>query len=278
MYLTEASQHSQSRSWEAHLDLKFAPQKNRTVLLWCKHLGPLRVQRPFYPEGGVCHVYLLHPPGGLVAGDKLEINIQSQSGSHALLTTPAAGKVYRSKGPQAEQQVRIEVNAGAVFEYLPQENIVFESAQLHSNVEIHLNADAVLLAWEMTVFGRPEAQEAFEQGQAVLRWQLFREQKPLWLERMQLDSLAFKSPWGLAGHPVCGTFVLTPVNRDALEIARQLIADHPGRAVTLIGDVLICRARETKIESLREFFIRLWSKLRPLAVGKAASIPRVWAT
>ena len=55
--------------WEAELALRFVIRDGRTVLGERRHRGPLQVQRVFYPEGtDLCHLYVLHPPGGLVAG------------------------------------------------------------------------------------------------------------------------------------------------------------------------------------------------------------------
>src|SRR5262245_10241542 len=93
--------------WEASLDLKFAARGARTVLARRASVGPLVVQRPFYPEGGVAHVYLVHPPGGVVGGDQLRLSVLAEEGAHALLTTPAATKFYRSDGRVARQRQEI---------------------------------------------------------------------------------------------------------------------------------------------------------------------------
>lgn len=80
---------AQSQGWQAKLELGFVHQHGKTILTHRRHFGPLTVQRPFYPEGGVCHVYVLHPPGGIVAGDQLSICGHAGEHSHALVTTPA---------------------------------------------------------------------------------------------------------------------------------------------------------------------------------------------
>ena len=93
--------HAEPRGWHARLSLGFRHDGIATRLVRRSTLGPLQVQRPFYPGGGVCHVYLLHPPGGIVGGDRLEIDIEADVETRVLLTTPAAGKFYRSAGPRA---------------------------------------------------------------------------------------------------------------------------------------------------------------------------------
>lgn len=59
------------KGWKAQLELEFAKQGEKTLLVKRRQFGPLTVQRPFYPEGDVCHVYLLYPPGGIVGGGSL---------------------------------------------------------------------------------------------------------------------------------------------------------------------------------------------------------------
>jgi len=116
------------RRWAAALDLGFEARNVNgprpvTRLVRRRHSGPLWVQRPFYPEGktGCCHVYLLHPPGGLVSGDELRMAASVAEGGHALLTTPAAAKLYKadSHGVAWGQRTRLQVAKDAILEYLP---------------------------------------------------------------------------------------------------------------------------------------------------------------
>ena len=80
--------------WKAQLDLEFSQLDYRSFLSHRRHFGPLQVQKPFYPElNGACHVYILHPPGGMVGGDSINIDINANANSHALITTPAAGQI-----------------------------------------------------------------------------------------------------------------------------------------------------------------------------------------
>ena len=75
--------------WLGALELGFAPGRGRTIMKRHSHLGPFVVQSPFYPEGAPCHAYLLHPPGGLVGGDRLQLEVGCAPGAHCLITTPA---------------------------------------------------------------------------------------------------------------------------------------------------------------------------------------------
>jgi len=266
------------QGWQAKLELGFAHHDGKTVLEHRRHFGPLTVQRPFYPEGGVCHVYLLHPPGGVVAGDCLTINIKAGTDSVALVTTPAAGKFYRSDGKLARQQVSMTVSSNATLEWLPQETIIYEGARVESELRLGLAAGARFIGWEILVLGRPAANEGFTSGEVGMNWQIFRAGELFFRERLIIDAKAFAANWGLNGHSACGTLFACPVTAVQLEAVQQLIGESAGRGVTLIDDMLICRALDNRADRLRDFFQQVWRTLRPDVVQRDACAPRIWAT
>jgi len=264
--------------WEAELSLGFANRGDKTVLARREHRGPLTVQRPFYPEGGVCHVYLLHPPGGVVAGDRLHIEATAENGAHALITTPAAGKFYRSGGGVARQSVQLNVEAEASLEWLPQETIVYQGARVNSSMQIDLAAGAGFIGWEVLALGRPAAGEGFDSGVATLNWRIRRAGRLFYLERLQLGAAAFEARWGLNGHSACATLFACPASPQHLVAVQELIGDEANKGVTRIEDMLICRALDQRADRLRQFFEQVWALLRPDRVGRSICTPRIWAT
>ena len=91
--------------WHARLALDYSAEQQRSVARF-RHDGPLRILQSLYPEGdAICHNVLVHPPGGLVGGDTLDIAITGAAGSHGLITTPGATRFYRSEGEAAVQAV-----------------------------------------------------------------------------------------------------------------------------------------------------------------------------
>ncbi len=264
--------------WQANLELGFVHQHGKTLLTHRRHHGPLTVQRPFYPEGEVCHVYILHPPGGIVGGDQLNICLNAGQHSHALITTPAAGKFYRSLGAQAVQTVSVKVAEDAALEWLPQETIIYQGAQLRSTVHVELAQGARFIGWEILSLGRPACGEGFDVGLAELGWQIYGQGQPLFLERLHLDAKAFAARWGLQGLSACGTLFACPAKAESLAAVQQLIGDSKGRGVTLIDGLLVCRAIDGRTDRLRNFFGQVWAIIRPDAVQRQACAPRIWAT
>ncbi|WP_150047834.1 MULTISPECIES: urease accessory protein UreD [Methylomonas] len=277
-FVTDNSDFFPTSHWEAELTLDFAPRGAKTALVNRAHRGPLTVQRPFYPEGEVCHVYLLHPPGGVVAGDRLTINASAGSGAQALITTPAAGKFYRSGGGEARQTVILNVADGASLEWLPQETIVYDGARLNANMHIDLAEQARFVGWEITALGRPAASEGFTNGHAELNWRIRRGGRLFYLERQHLNAQAFQARWGLFGHSACGTLFVYPATPVQLAAVQALIGDEPNRGVTMIEGLLICRGLDARADLLKVFFERVWGLVRGDVIGKAVCLPRIWAT
>lgn len=267
-------------SWHARLELGFRDSGNRTVLAHRRHVGPLMVQRPFYPEGGICHVYLLHPPGGIVGGDSLELQVGADAGSHALITTPAATKFYRAgPHPCAVLRQNLQVNS-AVLEWLPQEAIVFDGAKVKSSTRVELAGLSRFIGWEILCLGRPAVKEKFTAGELHQDFLLYHDGRPLLLDRLRLsgDSPALAARWGLADAQAMGTMLMYPGAGADLAQLRAVQADDVRFAVTLVGGVLHCRALGQQAESIRRLFNALWLQLRGNLLGRMALAPRIWAT
>jgi urease accessory protein len=267
-----------SEAWKAELRLGFSNVGDKTVLTQRSHYGPLLVQRPFYPEGDVCHVYLLHPPGGVVAGDKLKISLEAEQEAKALITTPAAGKFYRSTGKLAEQTIEINIADHATLEWLPQETIIYEGARLRANGIINLSVHAGFIGWEILVLGRPAAGEGFEKGELILHWRISCNGQLLYLDRICLDTAAFKARWGMNSNSSYGSLFAYPATPALLLRVQDYFAEKPGLGVTLVGELLICRGIDKHADSLRAFFESVWKILRPDIIGRNSCPPRIWAT
>jgi urease accessory protein len=271
--------------WQARLELGFERRDAATILARRNHFGPLRIQKALYPEGeAVCHGILLHPPSGIVGGDELEINVGVGSHAHALLTTPGAGKWYRSAGPFAAQRLAIEVCDAGIVEWLPQETIIFNGARADMSTRVQLAATARFLGWEVLCLGRRASGEAFEAGELWLDTRVERDGRPIWLERGRIDggSSLLHSPAGLAGHSVSGTLLAVGpgVPPEVLAACRDIKPSEPNarHAVTNLPDVFVARYLGHSSEAARSWFVALWRVLRPALLGREMQLPRIWNT
>ena len=281
------SQPEHSPSWHAELHLGFARAGERTVLRENRHRGPLRVQKALYPEGdAVCQAIVLHPPSGIAGGDQLAISAEVDAGAHAQLTTPGAGKWYRSGGAEASQCIDFTVGEGATLEWLPQETIVFDGAQARMETRVSLAADSRYIGWDILCLGRAASGERFEKGEISLFFRVDRGNQPIWLERGQMagNDPMLSSPAGWAGHSVCGTLLCSfpelPQHAAALLEAQRAIApaEVAQHGITALPGVLIARYLGDNSEAARLWFAELWKILRPACCGRPAVIPRIWNT
>jgi urease accessory protein len=272
------------RGWDARLALGFARREDRTLLARRRHTGPLVVQKALHPEGpGVCQAIVVHPPGGIVGGDTLALDVDVEAGAHAQLTTPGATKWYRSTGARAMQTVTANVAEGAVLEWLPQEAIVFDGARAAMITRIALARDSLYFGWELACLGRAASGERYASGAYRQRVELVRDGALIWAERAAIDapSTLCTSPAGLNGHPMFGTFVVAaPALPDDLLSAWRRVVPDAGLdgAVTRLPGVLVARCRGASPEIARRWFTALWRVARPALVGVEAVPPRIWTT
>lgn len=269
--------------WRAMLRLGYVARSGRTVLATRAHVGPLVVQRPLYPEGeSVCHTILVHPPAGIAGGDQLSVEVSVGSGAHALLTTPGAGKWYRSGGLSGSLAQHIAVDAGGVCEWLPQESIVYDGALGELSTEVRLQGDASFIGSEMLCFGRTASGERFRQGELAMRMRIERDGRPLWLERgvVRGGDALLGAAVGLQGQPVSGSFVVASprCDTDLLAALREIEPVAGEGAVTLLPGLLVARWLGPACEPGRAWFARLWATARPAVAGRAAHLPRIWNT
>ena len=271
------------KSWRANLHLQFERRDARSVLATRRHDGPLVVQKALYPEGdAVCHAIVVHPPAGIAGGDELVIDIRVAKGAHTLLTTPGAGKWYRTPGPWARQSIAIEAQDEAIVEWLPQETIVFDGALANLSMDVNLQGDARYIGWEILCLGRKGSGEGFERGQCRFSAALRRDGRLAWRERGRIgpDGIVAKSRAGLGGHSVAGTMIAAAcVIEESLVTACREESPRSGEgAITKLPGALIARYLGDSGEAAREYFSAVWSRIRPAVAGRAAIAPRIWST
>jgi urease accessory protein len=283
--------------WRAELELRAVRSGSQTVLQRSRHVGPLRVQRPFMEASGACQVYILHPPGGIVGGDTLDVQVYAARDSNVLLTTPGSGKFYRSTGQLARQTHRLVVESGASIEWLPQETIVFDGAVAASEARIELTGNAKVIWWEVTCLGRPASNEQFTRGTFSQNLELLYDGRPQLLDRTRCRGAepALGAHWGYQGLPVFGTLVAHPVALELLPHVRTLLNAHSvsgeqhlgvtllphhstPNAVAATFATLVCRYLGPSAAQAKHVFTSLWELLRPRVVGLNAEAPRVWQT
>jgi urease accessory protein len=270
-------------SWHGKLELDFVNCNGATQISHSYSQAPWKLQRPFYPEGDrVCHSVLLHTSGGMVGGDRLTADINLAEHSHALITTAAAAKIYRSSGQESQQTTQIKVAAGACLEWLPQETIIFNGAIYHQRTHIELAPQAIWCGWEITRYGRTAMGESFFEGQVRSQTEVWQQGRPLWIDRQRLSGNAemWHSPHALAAQPVVGSLafvgqsVPSTLVDQSRSLAHSIVQGEFG--VTRLEQGMLCRYRGDSSLEVRTWLIGVWQLLRVSLMGRSACLPRIW--
>jgi len=284
--------------WLAHLFLQFSDTPIGTQLTRTQRKGPLSVQKAFYPEGRDCaHIYLLHPPAGIVSGDELRISVHIQKAAHLLFTTPGAGRFYRARtnldiGDTKQAQItKFNIEAEAKCENFPQETIVYEGADGFNTVDIKLTSSSVYLGWDITCLGLPDSNQPFNEGKYCQLNRLFCDDKLIYHDRIALSpaNQLLTHPAGLANNSVFATFlVYAPeklVNKqlrsDLVALLRNKMIEKNAQtkiSITDIDGLLVIRYLGAHAQQCKQLFIVMWEILRPELMNKAAIQPRIWHT
>ncbi len=274
--------------WNATLSLDYSLQDTKTVARF-RHDGPLRILQSLYPEGpGTCHNVLVHPPGGLVGGDTLTIEISAGTGSRGLITTPGATRFYRSLGESAVQRTSIRLATGARMEWLPMEALCYSGCLAENHLTLDLAADSEMMGWDVTALGLPAAGQPFEQGSFCQRIEM----PGIWLEHARLraaDELLLNSPLGLAGQRCIATLFFaagTGLDRQrrelALDVARQVLSAHALKttagATSPHARVVMVRVLAPLVEPAMDLLKQVWHVWRRELWNETAPPPRIWST
>lgn len=293
---------TEQSTWQAELSLGLSKTERGSVLKTCRHQGPLYVQKAFYPEGrDLAHLYLLHPPGGMVSGDDLGINVDMSPDAQALITTPGAGRVYKARADKTlqTQQIQLRLEKGSSLEWLPLENIIYPGAHTRLHTDIYLSENSQFIGWEISCFGLKASEQPFNQGQLEQRLQVFREGRLKVREKLSLNPEQhhfMNSRAGLADCSVNALLIAGPfldeqptdellsalqTQCETLRASDITVNKHNSpalAAVSLNGEFMQVRYLGDCSEQARLLFIRCWQLLRPALIKREACEPRIWAT
>ncbi|WP_158971466.1 urease accessory protein UreD [Paraglaciecola sp. L3A3] len=291
------------REWLAKLALTFSYSVHGTQLARTQRVGPLTIQKAFYPEGRDCaHVYLLHPPAGIVSGDTLHVDVNLEPKAHVLVTTPGANRFYRAREdasigtPVQKQITHVYLPSEAKCEHFPLETIVYEGAEGVNQVVVNLAADSTYLGWDITCLGLPSAAQLFLSGTFSQLNQVYCDNKLIFHDRIKVSPEPCKGNEqvqqhvvGLAGNSVFATLlayasaelVNQKTQTELIQQLRETITQQNLQnqvSVTHINQLIIVRYLGHHAEQCKQIFILLWQQLRPLYMQKQGIVPRIWHT
>ena len=269
-------------SWHAELALDVTLRRGKNVARPRHRSGPLAFQRSFVADDGACHAYVLHPPGGVVGGDRLRLTVDVHEGARGVVTTPAAQKFYRSPSSEAMVEQTINVGANAGLDFIPLEAIVFNGAHVRTRTELNLDPTSRCTYWDVVAFGRRFSGEGFDDGSLAQRLQVKVDGRMMLLDRLEFEagSAFARAPWGLAGRNAVGSMLVFPTDEDDVARVRHILtSDEVGEAgASLIENLLIVRARSDQARFIAGTFSEVRGAMFRGTVAARFDKPRIWNT
>lgn len=269
--------------WEARLNIEIVNKGGKSVIGNSSQHGPLTLQQPFYPEDDekLCHIYLLHPPAGLVGGDKLNLSMTCKNDGAALITTPGATKFYRSDNQFAIQSQVLNINSGCSLEWLPQETIYFPNSRGRQQTRINLENESKFIGWEIHCLGLPANKKDLANGKVDINLTIMRDGSPIVIDglRIRESKNTYQSAF-LRNQPVFGTFIATVSDRMILEEVNDFLKSEilGTSGATIIDGMLIIRYLGPSTTEAKDIFLTAWEIVRPYIIERKSKPPRIWTT
>ena len=259
-----------------HIVLGVAASGGRTRRTRVHEDGSLRVRFPNAASDAL-EAVIVNTGGGMTGGDRFAVEIALGEGARLIAGTAAAEKIYRSTGPDAEMDVKLDIDEGAQLAWLPQETILFDRARLARRIDVDLAESASLLMAEAVVFGRAAMGEAMRQGFFADRWRVRRSGKLIFADSARLDGAVAETlaaPVSAAGGIAIATVLMAPSDDGKLAAVRALAEQSKGGflaevGISAWGGIAVARLCAKDGAALRHDLIVLLAAL-------GASVPRLW--
>jgi urease accessory protein len=259
-----------------HARLAFGAAGGTTRLLELFQSGSAKIRLPRVDPGAPKEAILINTAGGVTGGDHLTYEIAAGAGSHAVVSTQAAERIYKRSAGTGRIETAINVEAGARLDWLPQETILFDRSSLSRRLSIDVAAGATLLAAEAIILGRTAMGETIHEVTLADSWRVRRGGRLIFADGLRLDgdatAIMRNGTTGSGAIALATVLLVAPDAEQHLEAARAALETSLGEAgVSAWNGMLVARLAASAGHLLRADLIKLLSSLR------TAPLPRVWS-
>lgn len=208
-----------ARTLHGRLWLRFARTEGRTVLAAAERTPPLQLQRLLYLDRshpGLARAVLLNGVAGLFAGDRLETEIEVDTGAAVEVGTPAMSRVFAMPSGHAEAATRLSVAPGGYLEYLPEPVLLCAGAALRASLAIDAAAGSVVAAGEVLAFGRVARGELHAYRDLESRTTVRVDGAVVLADRLALDPALGDAATAVGGFAASGCLLLLCLNPEQM--------------------------------------------------------------
>lgn len=184
-------------------------------------------------EPHMAYIYVASASGGVLQGDRYEIEIRVGPAAAAHITTQGASRIYGMNSNYASQHASITMEEGSYLEYMPDQIIPYADSRYHQSASITVSDTSILVCSEVVAPGRAGMGESFKYDICSLETSIYgHDGAPRMIDPMRLEPgrQNLKLPWIMGGMDTLGTvYVAAPArNVPKLEDAIQdVLSRHP---------------------------------------------------
>ena len=256
------------------LALRFERRGAATVVSGCRYPLPLQVLAPVALGDPAAVVSILNPTGGLVGGDRLRIEVDAGDGTHVVLTTPSASRVYRTDGAPTVQTVSLRLGPGAILEWVPDHTIPFPGSAYRQTIDVELGEGAALVLVDAFAAGRIARGEAWRFRRLESAVSVRDCRGLVFHDRFALDAGVAAAGLGLAeGHDYFASLVVVADHGlDAFAAAAGRLVAGVAGATTGVGLLprrgAVVRCLAASAPALTQTLDGLWAAARREVLGR----------
>ncbi|WP_339948516.1 urease accessory protein UreD [uncultured Albimonas sp.] len=243
--------------------------------------GSAKCLLPTVYEGAALEAVLLNTAGGLTGGDRFDWAAEAGEGSHLVVATQTAERIYRAQADETAQvRARLRAGPGARLEWLPQETILFDGGALDRRLEIDLAPDAEFLGVEPLILGRAAMGETVRDARFRDAWRLRIDGRLVWADGLRLegDASAIAAQAASFGGRLCAATAVRagPGAEAACVSARNLLGEFPAAGAPALGaasrvnGITVVRILARDGRALRAMLMPL------LELWRGGALPRPW--
>lgn len=162
--------------------------RGQTKITQQRHAAPIHVSKP-YQEGKALLLQTVSPTAGLLAGDRLTVDVTLNQGAQLTLYNPTVTRVHSMKPSEAQATCtqRFCLNGENTFlEFINEGTLLQNKASFEQHTHIHLNQNAEMIFFDKVWPGRIASGEAFCFTKIKSSFQAFRNGKPIAIERSHI--------------------------------------------------------------------------------------------
>lgn len=132
--------------------------------------------------------FLMQLGGGIVEGERYNINVELKENVRAIVTTQAASKVYKCENSyESFQETTLKLEENSILEYITDPVILYKNAVYRQENNIYMTKSSTLIYTDGITSGWSPDKKRFQYEKAKLKTNIYMDGVPVLLDNMLIN-------------------------------------------------------------------------------------------